>query len=578
MIVGFGILLALLMLSGALSLYNIGQIGGQVELYGKYTLPNNTTLWSVRRYFTSAQRYVGLAFIETEPQKVSEMLANAETEGKAALAALDQYAANQRNTDRDAQIKEVRDKVVQMGGIRRQIAELLQRPTQSSMKEAHNLFSEQYIAGLDEVENVLLSFSNTADARAAQQRQDAQTDQTVAWVSVIAFSAVSLVFSVVVVIFIRRSILKPVKEIERVYGEMAKGNLQVVINYESRDELGRMVKLMQQTNQMQSTVLGDVTDKLTRVSEGDMCVCVDIDYPGDFNMLKQAIEATVSALNGTLHNIHTAAEQVSIGSEQVSSGAQELAAGSTEQASSVEQLSASVSKIAEQAEENSSNVKIATQYVEEAAAGISTGNEHMEKLTHAMQNIDSASVQIANITKVIEDIAFQTNILALNAAIEAARAGTAGKGFAVVADEVRNLAAKSAEAAKQTGELIQHSTATVAEGSRITARTAEILHEVREKALQTSASIVKIERASSEQAAAIEQIKLGLSQVSAVVQTNAATAEENSATSEEMSAQASALRQEVARFRLDGGARGAQEPERYEPPVAREVISAAGKY
>ena len=578
LIVGFGILLVFLMLSGALSLYNIGKVGGQVELYGKYTLPNNTTLWSVRRYFTSAQRHVGVAFIETESQTVSESLASAEADGKAALAALDQYAGNQRNTDRDAQIKEVREKIVQIGGIRKQISELLQNRTQSGLKQARDLFTEQYITGLDEVEDVLLSFSTTAEERAAQQWKDAQSDEALAWISVIAFSAVALVFSVIVVLVIRRSILKPVREIERVYGEMAKGDLRVSFNYDSRDELGRMIKLMQETNRMQSTLIGDVADKLTRVSEGDMCVRVDLDYPGDFGILKQAIEATVSALNGTMRNIYTAAAQVSIGSEQVSAGAQELAAGSTEQASSVEQLSASVNKIAEQAEENSSNVKTATQYVEEASAGISRGNEHMEKLTHAMQNIDSASVQIVNITKVIEDIAFQTNILALNAAIEAARAGAAGKGFAVVAEEVRNLAAKSAEAAKQTGELIQNSAATVAEGSRITARTAEILHEVREKGLHTSTSIVKIERASAEQAAAIEQIKLGLSQVSAVVQTNAATAEENSATSEEMSAQAAALRQEVARFRLEGDTRGAQTPELDKPFVAHEVISAAGKY
>lgn len=289
------------------------------------------------------------------------------------------------------------------------------------------------------------------------------------------------------------------------------------------------------------------------MSHGDMRIRVDMDYIGDFAAIKQAMQNTTSALNDTLSIINTAAEQVSTGAAQVSSGAQALASGSTEQASSVEELTVSIGKIAEQATENSENVKTATQYVEEAVAGVGTGNEHMEQLTEAMAEIGSASDQITNITKVIEDIAFQTNILALNAAIEAARAGNAGKGFAVVADEVRNLAAKSAEAAKQTAELIQASVVTVNKGTQTTAQTAQILHEVGEKAKMVNDSIIKIEQASAEQAGAIEQIKEGLAQVSSVVQTNAATAEENSATSEEMSAQAATLQEEVGKFKLSDG-------------------------
>ena len=197
------------------------------------------------------------------------------------------------------------------------------------------------------------------------------------------------------------------------------------------------------------------------------------------------------------------------------------------------------------------NVRQATEYVTQAAAGILQSNEEMQKLTRAMDEIRESSEQISSITKVIEDIALQTNILALNAAIEAARAGTAGKGFAVVADEVRNLAAKSAEAAKQTAVLLQTAESTVKEGGEIAANTSRVLSQAGEQAKMISVSIEQVERGSVEQAGAIEQITLGLSQVSSVVQNNAATAEESSASSEELAAQAQALQQEVSKFLLE---------------------------
>lgn len=550
LIIGFGTVLLLLLLSIALALQSVNGLSEQVELYGRYTLPDNTTLWSIRHNMVSAQRYMERAFIETRASTVASLLGQAERDGQAAVESLAAYKDNQQNSDRAEQIEQVEALFEQAGAVRRQIAKLLEDPSVSNQVKGYTVFLNSYVPPFDQAAAILSEFSEAADAHAAEQRAAAASLVTQVWVALIACGVVSLLLSVAVSMAIRKSILMPVNEIVSSFEAISKGSMQTQINYESHDEMGRMAKLLKKSNAMQAAIMADVIDKFTKLSQGDLQLEVTQDYPGDFAVLKQTITNTVDTLNRTMRTINNAAEQVGTGSEQVSSGAQALASGSTEQAAAVEELTVSVSKISGQADENAANVEIATKYVAEAGAGVNTGNKHMSQLTKAMDNISAASLQIANITKVIEDIAFQTNILALNAAIEAARAGEAGKGFAVVADEVRNLAAKSAEAAKQTTELVEHSNTTVAEGSEITLKTAQILQEVEQKAKDANESITKIKLASADQALAIEEIKLGLSQVSSVIQTNAATAEENSATSEEMSAQATALREEVGKFKL----------------------------
>ena len=374
--------------------------------------------------------------------------------------------------------------------------------------------------------------------------------------SLTAVSIVMLICGIGIAVLFAGRIADPLIRITNRMKLLAEGNLTEetpLIN--SRDEIGELSGSIDSSIRNLSLYVEDITRNMERIAAGDLTAGPAQPYIGDFKRIETAICDSVSNLSTTLSLIHTAAQQVSTGSDQVSCGAQDLAAGATEQAASSQELSASVEKVARQALENSSHVKLSAQYMEEAGAGVSESDSLMKKLTEAMAVISDSSGQITSITKVIEDIAFQTNILALNAAIEAARAGEAGKGFAVVADEVRNLASKSSEAAKQTAGLIQHSAEAVEEGAGIALQAAQVLHNVRESAQKVEQSIAKIEQSSVEQAEAIEQIKLGLSQVAAVVQTNAATAEENSATSEEMSAQALALQAEVGKFKLSRGDR-----------------------
>ncbi|MFT4006561.1 MAG: methyl-accepting chemotaxis protein [Lacrimispora sp.] len=381
-----------------------------------------------------------------------------------------------------------------------------------------------------------------------------KTSTTTSFLIVGIIAVVLAALAVRVLLYLKRNI----QYITGISRRIAQGELTLSIDEKTftKDEVGQLSQAMGQILTRLSEYHGyirEITSVLETMKQGDMTVSLSQAYEGEFASIKTALLGISSSLNQTLSLINTTSEQVSTGASQVAGGAQALAAGSTEQAASVEELNASVTRIAEQAAENSVNVKNASLYVDKAGAGVKAGNEHMKQLTEAMTDIGSSSDQISNITKVIEDIAFQTNILALNAAIEAARAGSVGKGFAVVADEVRSLAAKSAEAARQTEDLIRNSIDTVSRGVQITAQTAQILKDVGMNTLKVTESFSNIERSSADQASAIEQVKIGLSQVASVVQTNAATAEENSATSEEMSAQAVTLREEVGKFRLDEG-------------------------
>jgi len=289
-------------------------------------------------------------------------------------------------------------------------------------------------------------------------------------------------------------------------------------------------------------------DKLEKVANGDLTIDVSILSPDD--KIGKTLTKVVENLNSMFAEINTASSQVSAGSKQIANGAQALAQGSTQQAASVQELSAAISEIAEKTKANASTAGRTAQMSTSIRESAEKGSRQMDEMITAVSDINEASKSISNIIKTIDDIAFQTNILALNAAVEAARAGQHGKGFAVVAEEVRNLASKSAEAAKDTGTMIQNSMEKAELGSRIASETAESLSDIVSGISESGKLITEIAEASEAQSQGISEINTGIDQVAQVVQQNSATAEESSAASQEMSGQSDMLQQLVAQFKL----------------------------
>ncbi|WP_414733742.1 methyl-accepting chemotaxis protein [Acetobacterium carbinolicum] len=346
------------------------------------------------------------------------------------------------------------------------------------------------------------------------------------------------------------AVIAPITEASKALTELSKGNLSAEMAGDYAGDHAEVKKALNKTTKFLKRYVDEITNTLKEIQQGNLNREITSFYQGDFFEIKMALNDITTHLSATMTDINVAATQVEIGAQQISSGGQALSRGATQQASAIEELTASIEEVAQETKKNAVNANQADTITTKVHENAGIGNSQMQKMIVAMDEINGASQNISKIIKVIDDIAFQTNILALNAAVEAARAGQHGKGFAVVAEEVRTLAARSSEAAKETASLIESSIRKVSTGAAIADNTAVSLNEILQEIEKVAGIVKHIAEASNEQASEIAQINQGIEQVSQVVQTTSATAEESAAASEELTGQAEMLKQMVGSFKL----------------------------
>ena len=423
----------------------------------------------------------------------------------------------------------------------------------ASKEECYNY----YVANVNEaIKVVVKDFKEVGISAKAQ----AQSAYVFAIVSVLIMTAVSLIVVVYAILYsikarsvLTKSILGPIEAISAAADDMAKGKLELKIDTDAEDELGKLAKDITESTDVIEEIVKDIDETLHHMSSGDFSTGTRNEkiYIGDYEAIKNALKDISDNLSSTLLEVKNSSAQVSQGAVNMSQGANDLAEGSTDQAAAVQELTASVNSVTDQTRQLAEVAEKSKSMATEVRDNAELSARKMHLVTDAMTRITEASAEIEQVTNSIEAIAKQTSLLALNASIEAARAGETGKGFAVVADQIGKLADQSSEAAKNTHQLIADTMDEINNGNSVVAETTEALDAMQHSVEEITDMIIQTGDLAEQQAQSMDEIDKGIEMISNVVQNNSATAEESSAVSQELSEQSESLNNLIRQFTIN---------------------------
>ena len=362
---------------------------------------------------------------------------------------------------------------------------------------------------------------------------------------------VGLTVSVLLILRFARSISRPVKRVTDRMVALSNGDLHTeVLPVSTGDELEVMTQTLDDTLESINRYISDIQQVLTRVAEGDLRTGPQVDYKGDFELIRGSLHTITQSMNETLLGFRAAADRLTAMAEQLSGQAAQLHQASMEQNQSAEELVHEVTHVKDRLADVADSSDQTRSQTEEIARRVQSANEQMAALSSAMDDISANAQQITKLAKDIEDIAFQTNILSLNASVEAARAGAAGKGFAVVANEVKQLAAKSAEAAQSATEMVNNTKTIIQTGVVLTADTADSLQAISDVSTQISAISDQLAAAVQGQGLALTVMEERIAAISSVADRNLQNAGETEQSSGSLAKEAETLQAQVQKFIL----------------------------
>lgn len=420
------------------------------------------------------------------------------------------------------------------------------------LQKAMNLvYGDEYQNGIDSI-----SDDTEAFIQALSERVQLKCDTYSAAGLLVECVALAAIFFIIAIQFIylkfvRKELIEPVQAIEAQMDAVSNGILdQEFTLVEDTSEIGSLVGSIHNTKKYLQNVIGEISESMEKLSDGNMNFRLKVDYRGQFVKIGESIEGIIRKLNETFKMIQESAGQVAGNAESMSEGAQALADGASDQSSAIEELQATFTDVSDKVQKNAENAQQVNGMARHVGGEIVESNDQMGRMVNAMNEIYDTSKEISKIIATINEIANQTNLLSLNASIEAARAGEMGKGFAVVATEVGALAVQSAEAAKSSNELIASSLKAVESGKEMVDTAAETLNKSAVNIKDMVGNIDEMSEASRQQSEALLQISQAVEQIAAVVAENSATAQQSSASSEEMSAQAQILSQLLSQYQL----------------------------